>query len=584
MRHSRSFAAFVLASVLLLAGNAAAELRPDQVLVVVNDASPISVAIGAYYAGVRAIPPQNVLHLAGSTPSTETITRAQYNAAVRDPIAAYLQATAPALKDQVRCILLTKGVPLRVANTTGSGISQTVASVDSELTQLFTGLVPANGHEGWLPNPYYGSPFGFEQFAPVPAPGISYLVCRLDGYADAIDGATGVPVDVKNLIDRAQTPAAGAFVLDGDPTKVGGYALGESWLNAADTQLASMGLPFVHDTTTAFVKDQPAILGYASWGSNDSNNEGPPYYGAIGGSTVPGAFLPGSLATDFVSTSARTFAWPPSYGQSLVADLIRMGCTAVNGHTDEPYLNAVSQPDRLFPAYARGLSVAEAFYGSIQFLSWENVVVCDPLMKRKLVASQVLAVSPAFGPQAGGTTLTITGKNFASLGSTTVTVGGVPAQVTSVSATSIVAKSPPRGPGPATVVVTDLGGSAAAPVPFLYTPALMTAQPIATIGANWSFTITGPFFGDAWTTFEGTPAPPFPIPPFGDFLLDPLQPIAELVSGTIPSLQKQQTVTLLVPNNPLLQGTTHHLQGLAGGGITGAGTYLLTNGMTVVVQ
>jgi hypothetical protein len=177
-----------------------------------------------------------------------------------------------------------------------------------------------------------------------------------------------------------------------------------------------MGLNVTHDTTTTFQKNAVNILGYASWGSNDSTNLGPPYYGTFGGNTVPGAFLPGSLATDYVSTSARSFAFGTPYGQSLIADLIRMGCTAANGHVAEPFLTACSQPDLVFPTYARGFTVAEAFDTSIAFLSWENVVVCDPLMKRMQVVSEIQNVTGAVGSQAGGGNFTISGKNFSTLG------------------------------------------------------------------------------------------------------------------------------------------------------------------------
>lgn len=572
-----------LTTLLVLAPSAGADLKPHQVLVVVNDASPISQAIGQYYGAVRGIPAQNVLHLPASTPSVEFISRADYNAKIRDPIANYLQVQVPALKTQVRCILLTKGCPLTVANTTGSGTLQTIASVDSELTQLFTGLVPDNGQEGWLGNPYYGSSVGFEQFS---SAAISYLVCRLDGYADALDPGTGVPVDIKGLIDRAQTPAgSGTFLLDGDPTKTGGYGVGETWMLNAKTALQGAGLAVQHDTTTAFQKNVANILGYCSWGSNDSNNLGAPYYGNLGGNAVPGAFLPGSLATDYVSTSGRTFAWPPSYGQSLTADLIRMGCTAANGHVAEPYLNACSQPDWVFPNYARGFTVAEAFYTSIAFLSWENVVVCDPLMKRMLVISQITTVTSNFGPQQGGLNFTIVGKNFSTLGDTAVTVGGTPAQVLSVTATQVVAKAPASGPGPRDIVLVNSSGAIPSPVPYVYTPALTTQQPTVALNTNWTFQIYGQHFADKWTVLDGAPAAaPLPIPPFGDFLLDAGQPVAEIVYGTMLLSQKIQTVTLLVPNDPLLAGTTHSLQGLAGGGFGGANEYLLTNLLVVLIQ
>jgi uncharacterized protein (TIGR03790 family) len=579
---------FALAlAVAALAQPAAAEIKPDQVLVVVNDASPISQAIGNYYVSIRNIPAQNVFHLGASTPSGEWVSRADYNSYIRDTIKNYLQNTVPALKTQVRCILLTKGVPLIVANTTGSGLGQTIASVDSELTQLFTGLVPDNGQEGWLNNPYFGSQKGFDEFT---SNSMSYIVCRLDGYADQIDGPTGVPVDIKNLIDRAQTPAAaGVYLLDGDPTKTGGYAAGETWMNNAQTALQAMGLSVIHDTTTTFKKNVSNIIGYASWGSNDSNNLGAPYYGTNfngTGDNVPGTFRKGSLATDYVSTSARTFAWPPSYGQSLIADLIRMGCTAANGHVAEPYLVACSEPDQLFPNYARGMTVGEAYYTSIAYLSWENTIVCDPLMKKMQVVSQITGINNNSGPTAGNGVFTLTGKTFSTLGDTVVTVGGVPATVTSVLPTTISVKAPATtSPGPKAVVMTNSSGTFNAPAPYFYTPSLYTTQNTVAAGTNWTFTLYGLHFNDYWDLLDGTlAAAPLPIPPFGDFWLDLNYPIAEILAGQMTLAQKIASYTIAVPNDPNLVGTHHDLQAIVGGGIGGTGEFLFTNTIHVYVN
>ncbi|MFN0205052.1 MAG: TIGR03790 family protein [Planctomycetota bacterium] len=572
---------------------ASADLKANQILVVVNDSSAISQAIGNYYTSIRNIPAQNVFHLANGTPTAEYISRNDYSLLIRDPIKNYLEVTVPALKTQIKCILLTKGVPLVVNNTTGGGVSQTVASVDSELTQLFTGLVPNNGHEGWLGNPYFGQQKGFDEFTINGLhSSMSYLVCRLDGYADQIDPGTGVPVDIKNLIDRAQTPnAAGVYLLDGDPTKTGGYAIGETWMTNAKNALNALGLFVNHTQTTTFQKNINNILGYASWGSNDSNNLGVPYYGLNmngSGDNVPGTFVPGSLATDFVSTSARTFSGPNigNYGQSMIADLIRMGCTAANGHVAEPFLNAVSQPDQVFPNYARGFTVAEAFYTSIAFLSWENTVVCDPLMKRMQVVSQISSVTTNSGPQEGNSQFTIVGSKFSTLGDTTVTVGGIPATVTSVLPNSIICKSPAStSPGPKTIVMTNSSGTFTASSPYFYTPALFTGLPIATAGANWSFTIFGLHLNDYWDVIDGTLASsPYPLPPYGDFWLDLNLPIAELLIGQMTFAQKTASYVIAVPNDPLLIGTQHDLQAIVGGGFGGTNIFKFTNVIHVVVQ
>lgn len=589
MKRHPSIATFVISIIFFLvsAATALADLKPHQILVVINDSSPVSMAIGDYYATIRNIPAQNMFHLPAGTPAGEFVSRADYNNLIRNVIKQHLDVTAPTLKTQIKCILLTKGVPLVVGNTTGTGTSQTIASVDSELTQLFTGLVPDNGQEGWLGNPFFGQQKGFDEFT---SAGISYIVCRLDGYADQIDPSTGVPVDIKNLIDRSQTPAAsGVYLLDGDPTKTGGYSIGESWMNSANSTLLGMGLTVNHNQTTAFQKNVNNIIGYASWGSNDSTNLGVPYYGTNfngTGDNVPGAFLPGSLATDYVSTSARTFAWPPSYGQSLAADLIRMGCTGVNGHVAEPFLNACSQPQNVFPNYARGLTAAESFYSSISFLSWENTVVCDPLMKRMQVVSQITNVTGNSGPQAGNTQFVISGNNFSSLGDTTVTVGGIAAQIVSVTPTTITCKSPASSsPGPKAVAMTNSSGSFTANSPFFYTPAIYSSIPVVSTGANWSFTIYGQHFNDLWDVLDGTLAPvPLPLPPFGDLLLDLNYPIAEILLGQMAFAQKIQSVVVAVPNDPQLSGTHHDLQAIVGGGILGTNVFLFTNSIHVFVQ
>ncbi|HKE02258.1 MAG TPA: TIGR03790 family protein [Planctomycetota bacterium] len=566
------------ALLVIVAGLASADILPNQVLVVVNDASPTSVAIGQYYASVRPIPAVNVFHLPPGTPTSEIVTRGDYNALIRDPIRQYLEVTQPALKTQVKCILLTKGVPHGVAHTNGSGLFDDAASVDSELTQLFTGKVPDVGQPGHINNPFYNSQVGIEQFT---STSLSYLVCRLDGYGEPLDPTTGVPVDIKNLIDRAQTPATGAYVLDGDPTKTGGYAIGETWMTNATTKLLAAGLAVVHDVTTSFLADQPAILGYASWGSNDAFAFPPPYYGTIGASTVPGTFLPGSLATDYVSTSARSFQVGTPYGQSLIADLIKMGCTAANGHVFEPFLNACSQPDKLFPNYARGLTVAEAYYTSISWLSWMNVVVCDPLMKRMQVVSQIQGVTPSSGVQGGGTAIQVFGLNFSTLLDTHVTIGGVAATPTSVSAISVFVPTPPHAPGPVDIVVTNSSGTFVAPVQFQYAPSISSAQPLA-IGTSWSFLVVGMNLDDAWALLVGSPAPPLPIPPLGDLLLDLASPITDVASGDFGPFVKQQSAALAVPNDPNLVGLSLGMQAIVGGG--DGVTYLLSNRLDMTIQ
>jgi uncharacterized protein (TIGR03790 family) len=67
--------------------------------------------------------------------------------------------------------------------------------------------------------------------------------------------------------------------------------------------------------------------------------------------------------------------------QSLSGDLIHEGVTGVSGHVFEPYLGMTPRPDYLFPAYLGGRNLAESFWLSIPALSWQNVVIGDPLCR-----------------------------------------------------------------------------------------------------------------------------------------------------------------------------------------------------------
>ncbi|MCK5773036.1 MAG: hypothetical protein KAH57_04550, partial [Thermoplasmata archaeon] len=89
-------------------------------------------------------------------------------------------------------------------------------------------------------------------------------------------------------------------------------------------------------------------------------------------------WVPGGLAETCVSTGGRSFNYGTTYGQSLIADLIRDGVTGVKGYVYEPYLSAISHADVLFPDYYSGANLAESYYAGSQFASWMGVMVGDP--------------------------------------------------------------------------------------------------------------------------------------------------------------------------------------------------------------
>lgn len=367
---------FVAALVCVAMTVCAAEAQTGaNVLVVANQASPASLEIAEYYAKKRHIPPEQVVKLQTST--ADQITRVAYERTIQVPIVAWLARHSA--QDRILFIVVTKGVPLRIA---GTGARQgTVSSVDSELTLLYRRMSGvAVAPHGFVANPV------FVKDASVPAASRFahskydiYLVTRLDGFT--VD-------DVKALIDRGAAPSdAGRILLD---QRAGLNEKPNEWLAEAAKRLAAQGLGdrVVLEQTSRLIPPQKGVLGYYSWGSNDpAMNERHPGH----------EFVPGALAAMFVSSDARTFTEPPatwkpgrwesrlSYyaasPQSLTADLVRAGVTGVAGYVSEPYIDSSVRPDILFPAYLAGFTLAESFYMALPVISWQAVVIGDPLCR-----------------------------------------------------------------------------------------------------------------------------------------------------------------------------------------------------------
>jgi uncharacterized protein (TIGR03790 family) len=364
-----------LVVVLLLGASRAGAQSADNVLVVINEKSADSIKVGEYYANARTIAADHVVRIQTST--EESISLDQYLRTIETPIGTWLVKNG--LQDRILYIVLTKGVPIRVLGT--GGREGTVASVDSELTLIYRKLVGTpTTIIGRLENPYY---LGEDPIASAkPFSRIDsdlMLVTRLDGFT--VDDAIA-------LVDRARaaTSGTGRVVLDQRAHLVDSG--GDRWLRVAAERLEADFGPqtvLLEMTRSPAAFDGP-VIGYYSWGSNDGNHQR---------RNAGLQFAPGAIAGWFVSTDARTFREPPkdwapgpssrppsmfgSGSQSVIADLVREGVTGAAAHVDEPYLDGTVRPQILFPAYRHGMNLAEAFYLAMPYVSWENIVLGDPL-------------------------------------------------------------------------------------------------------------------------------------------------------------------------------------------------------------
>lgn len=355
----------IFLATLLVASGLRAQ-TPQSVLVVVNDNSPVSRNIGEYYSIRRYIPARNVCHI--RTAPDEIVARAQYDSEIAAPIAACLKRNNQV--ESVLYIVTTLGVPLKIPGVLPQGVGDDASSVDSELTLLYSDITRGrHAIPGSIPNPFFGRTL--DKFTHPAFP--MYLVTRLAGYD--FD-------DVKAAVDRSLRAAnRGKFVID---LAGNGNPAGETWLLNAAMQLPQDRV--VLDKTTKVLYGQTDVIGYASWGSNDKNRHD---------RFTHFEWLPGAIMTEFVSTNGRTFARPPDnwtlsdWGspklwfagapQSLTADYIHEGATGGSGHVYEPFLAMTPRPDLLLPAYFSGRNLAESYYLAIPRLSWQNIVVGDPL-------------------------------------------------------------------------------------------------------------------------------------------------------------------------------------------------------------
>lgn len=202
--------AFVLVAAAwgLLPTTAGAQLRPDNVLVVYDSRIADSRLVAEYYAGSSAVP-GGVGGRAGTRPGvravdlaslgggfsapTPTITYAQFDSQLRDPLRTYLASQG--LIHKVRVLVMTKGLPHRLDDTDVVGLGDlpsslltdfqardaTCAAVDSELSLLWQTLDageaggPADSEaDGCIINPYAyftraGLPAGTAKALPITA-------------------------------------------------------------------------------------------------------------------------------------------------------------------------------------------------------------------------------------------------------------------------------------------------------------------------------------------------------------------------------------------------------------------------------
>jgi uncharacterized protein (TIGR03790 family) len=330
----------------------------NDVAVIVNVNSSTSQTIGSYFAQQRSIPAANIIYI--NAPASEEITNAEFQS-VRSQVESHLQANN--LTSSLNYIVTTKGVPLKVNRGDTYSMNSPSASLESELMLVLGTYAGSIGGAGRTYSPYYTKNAAFSR-----ATYGFYLATRLDGYTTA---------DVLDLIDRSgpgtRVSTSSRFVFDQDPAWNATAPYLNDYMAQARTALQNRGRVVELNSDSVYVTSRANVIGYVSWGSNDHYQE------AFTENAIPfNSWVPGAIAETYVSTSGRSFDEPPSYGQSLVADLIREGASGVKGYVYEPYSSSMANSTYLFDRYAAGYNLAESYFMASRYFSWMDVVVGDP--------------------------------------------------------------------------------------------------------------------------------------------------------------------------------------------------------------
>ncbi|OYV84096.1 MAG: hypothetical protein B7X04_01685, partial [Parcubacteria group bacterium 21-54-25] len=331
-------------------------------------ATPAHAAPTSYYSYNDTILVVNDASATSTTIANYFIT--EFTNDIRIPVQNFL--ISHGLASTTNYIITTKGVPLTFNMTVCGGPTM---SLDQGLALILgkysndigtAGVISNNYCNPTLYNPYFYNsyanqgPFSSTKYG-------FYLVTRLTGYT--------IP-DVEHMIDHsgnATTTTQGTFVLDSNPTKTGAYAyINNSIINAA-APLQAAGFNVNLDQTTTYLTYQKNVLGYYSWGSNDD-------YATTTNSIPHNTYVNGAIGDTAVSSSGRTFTWPPIYGQSLIADWLANGISGMAGYVSEPLTSGLSLPSILFPKYASGYTMADSFGMADNYIGWKQVVVGDPKM------------------------------------------------------------------------------------------------------------------------------------------------------------------------------------------------------------
>ena len=346
---------------------AAQALTPDQVVVVYNADSEKSEQCARAYCNKRGIAASRCVAIRGV--KGETISRQVFDTKIRYALLQAAQQKDWALPSNpkmgfvpVRAMVLMPDIPLRVAEDAEPGkkpthLTQNCASVDSELMLLGAQY----DIKGPLNNPYFNKEGKLEQVTPP-----VLAVCRIDAPDDdAIRRMINYPVEVE------RRGLWGWVVVD----QGGPYKEGDVQFTEIARQAREHGQPLFHEESKALLPAayplMPNTAVYFGWYTHHAH--GP--FSAKAHADF--RFAPGAVACHLHSFSGTSV----KNGSTWVGALLQRGAVVTSGNVYEPLLAGCMRFDIFYERLLKGYTVAEAALMATPWLSWQGVVLGDPLYR-----------------------------------------------------------------------------------------------------------------------------------------------------------------------------------------------------------
>ncbi|MDR1191692.1 MAG: TIGR03790 family protein [Verrucomicrobiales bacterium] len=381
-------AGWLLACVVMARADGGQELA-KHTLVVYNSNDRDSLALAERYAALRQIPLERVLGI--SCPTDETVSRKIYTAQIEAPINDYCTRQGwfqrgvrqltwfgreytvnQTLNNPIWCVVLMRGVPLRVAGDAElppvdhvpEAMRVNAAAVDSELARL-----PCQGLPAWgfVPNPYFSATLT-RPFSALYADWLM-LVARLD--APTVADARRMLEDSVSA-ERLELTGRAYFDSRGITDRGSGYFAADEAMRRAADRVTKAGLETSLDTLPDVAPvntpwDNVAL--YFGWYTEH----------CAGPFLQPGfKFRPGAIAYHIHSFSAETLRSTTTH---WAGPLLGKGAAATMGCVYEPYVSFTPNVEVFVSGLLGGLTFGEAAYQAQPVLSWMVTMVGDPLYR-----------------------------------------------------------------------------------------------------------------------------------------------------------------------------------------------------------